>query len=286
MRTLVVAICALLLVANVTDAKCTGSPNCRACTNCARCGHCKAGGTCGVCAPASPDTKTTPEPSQLSAFDRRMETFKAERERREAKERREADDQRAAGEAKKAKSTETAADATTQPVTVYFAPDKSQACTNAIAQQIDSAKTSVKVQALRLTSLPIVKALAAAHKRGVKVTIVLDGAQQSTKYSDATYFSNAGMSPLIDKSHKTAHNKVIIIDEAILITGSFNFSANAEQNAENVLVIRDMPKVVEAYAKNFALHEEHAKPYVPPSSAAKPKAPAKGTRAEPVTVTD
>jgi phosphatidylserine/phosphatidylglycerophosphate/cardiolipin synthase-like enzyme len=169
---------------------------------------------------------------------------------------------------------------------VYFAPNKSQACTNAIAKQIESAKSSVKVQALRLTSLPIVKALAAAHKRGVKVTIILDGAQQSTKYSDATYFSNAGMSPLIDKSHKTAHNKVIIIDDSILITGSFNFSANAEDNAENMLIIRDMPKVVEAYVKNFALHEEHAKPYVPPSSATKSTAPAKNATAKPVAAND
>lgn len=35
------------------------------------------------------------------------------------------------------------------------------------------------------------------------------------------------------------HNKVIVIDDEILITGSFNFTDSAEmRNAENLLIIR------------------------------------------------
>jgi phospholipase D len=44
----------------------------------------------------------------------------------------------------------------------------------------------------------------------------------------------------IDKPKGVAHNKVVIIDDRILITGSYNFSTSSyERNTENVLVIHD-----------------------------------------------
>ena len=44
----------------------------------------------------------------------------------------------------------------------------------------------------------------------------------------------------IDAQHAIAHNKVMVIDGATVITGSFNFTKRAENaNAENLLVIHD-----------------------------------------------
>ena len=44
---------------------------------------------------------------------------------------------------------------------------------------------------------------------------------------------------MIDASHAIAHNKVMIIDSEVLITGPFNFTEAAEEkNAENLLVIQ------------------------------------------------
>jgi Phosphatidylserine/phosphatidylglycerophosphate/cardiolipin synthases and related enzymes len=46
------------------------------------------------------------------------------------------------------------------------------------------------------------------------------------------------MNVYIDKNPKNMHNKVIIIDSFIVITGSYNFSSNADNyNDENVLII-------------------------------------------------
>jgi phosphatidylserine/phosphatidylglycerophosphate/cardiolipin synthase-like enzyme len=39
--------------------------------------------------------------------------------------------------------------------------------------------------------------------------------------------------------HNIAHNKSIVVDDSVVITGSFNFTENAEENAENLLVILD-----------------------------------------------
>jgi phosphatidylserine/phosphatidylglycerophosphate/cardiolipin synthase-like enzyme len=71
---------------------------------------------------------------------------------------------------------------------------------------------------------------------------------ETGKYSAATFLVNAGMQTLIDDQHAIAHNKVMVIDSAIIITGSFNFTKAAEdRNAENLLVIKDAPELVQAY---------------------------------------
>jgi phosphatidylserine/phosphatidylglycerophosphate/cardiolipin synthase-like enzyme len=47
------------------------------------------------------------------------------------------------------------------------------------------------------------------------------------------------------------HNKVVIVDERYVVTGSLNFSTNAEtSNDENVLII-DNPEIAKLYMKEF-----------------------------------
>lgn len=67
---------------------------------------------------------------------------------------------------------------------------------------------------------------------------------------------------LIDAAHAIAHNKIILIDHRVVITGSFNFSKAAEEsNAENLLIIRDNSLIFAQYSLNFAEHQKHAQPY-------------------------
>ena len=104
----------------------------------------------------------------------------------------------------------------------------------------------------------------AAQRRGVDVLVVLDDSQQTDKYSSATFLRNNAVPVLIDAEHAIAHNKVIVIDGATVITGSFNFSKAAEErNAENLLVIRDAVTAAK-YLANFERHLQHSKPYVAP----------------------
>ena len=54
--------------------------------------------------------------------------------------------------------------------------------------------------------------------------------------------SPTAIQPLIDDKHAIAHSKVMVIDSATIITGSFNFTKAAEEkNAENLLMITDAP---------------------------------------------
>ena len=112
-------------------------------------------------------------------------------------------------------------------------------CTSQIVNTISQAKRQILVQAYSFTSAPIAKALVDARNRGIDVKIILDKGQVTAKYSVTTFFNNHGINPSIDYKPAIAHNKIMIIDDAV-ITGSFNFTKAAqEKNAENVLIIHD-----------------------------------------------
>jgi phosphatidylserine/phosphatidylglycerophosphate/cardiolipin synthase-like enzyme len=145
------------------------------------------------------------------------------------------------------------------PVKVFFSPKGG--CTEAITAEIDQAKTEILIQAYSFTSAPIAKALLNAHKRGVRVEAVLDKSQRRERYTSATFLSNAGIPTYIDERHAIAHNKIMIIDGGIVITGSFNFTKAAEEkNAENLLIIRS-GELAELYRKNWTLHRNHSVDY-------------------------
>jgi hypothetical protein len=144
-------------------------------------------------------------------------------------------------------------------VAVYFSPQGG--ATDAVVRELKGAQTQVLMQAYSFTSVPIAKALVEAHKRGVKILAVLDKSNETGKYSAATFLYNAGIQPLIDAEHAIAHSKVMVIDSATIITGSFNFTKAAEEkNAENLLVIKDAPALVTAYEATIRLHAGHAHP--------------------------
>ena len=148
----------------------------------------------------------------------------------------------------------------TNPVlTVFFSPQGG--CTEAIVAELAKARSTIYVQAYSFTSDAIAKALLSAHKRGLRIRVILDKSQRTEKYSSADCLAHAGIETLIDDQHAIAHNKVMIIDEQVVITGSFNFTKAAENsNAENLLVIRD-PSLAAQYQENWNVHAGHSQAY-------------------------
>jgi len=145
------------------------------------------------------------------------------------------------------------------PAQIYFSPKGG--CTEAIVNEIDNAKSEIYVQAYSFTSAPIAKALVDAHKKGIKVEAILDKSQKKEKYTSATFLNNSGIPTYIDSKHAIAHNKIMIIDKEIVITGSFNFTKAAEEkNAENLLILKNR-KLAETYLKNWNKHKDHSEPY-------------------------
>ena len=124
-------------------------------------------------------------------------------------------------------------------------------CAAVIESQISKALSSIYVQAYGMTSPTIVDALIKAHNRGVKVRILLDKSNLKDKWSKRSLLVDVGVDVGIDKVSGIAHNKVMIIDEQRVITGSFNFTRAADsRNTENVIIINDK-SVANEYLQNW-----------------------------------
>jgi len=134
-------------------------------------------------------------------------------------------------------------------------------CTAIVVSTIGHARRQILVQAYSFTSAPIAKALVEARKRGVRIKVILDKSQRHEKYSSADFLAHAGIPVLIDQAHAIAHNKIIIVDGRLVLTGSFNFTKAAqERNAENLLLLEGAP-LAARYAANWAAHARHSQPY-------------------------
>jgi phosphatidylserine/phosphatidylglycerophosphate/cardiolipin synthase-like enzyme len=143
-------------------------------------------------------------------------------------------------------------------VAAHFSPRGG--CTDVVLAALQAARHEVLVLAYSFTSRPIAEALVEAHRRGVKVEVVLDKSNETEDHTDMHFLAENGLAPLIDHEHAIAHNKVMLIDRRVLLTGSFNFTHQAEhENAENLLVLAGHADLIRAYHDNFTHHKEHAR---------------------------
>lgn len=122
------------------------------------------------------------------------------------------------------------------PVSVCFTPNKK--CQSQIVHQIDKAVKSIYVQAYSFTDQDIAHALVGAFKRGVDVKVILDKSNRNDGRSVKDILIQRGVPLRFDSPNGIAHNKIIIVDENIIITGSYNFSVAAyKRNTENLLIL-------------------------------------------------
>ena len=123
-------------------------------------------------------------------------------------------------------------------VTNAFSPDDQ--ITELILERLKGARQSIEVMAFAFTSDPIADALIAARDRGLAVRVVMESRNAKGTGSEMSKLQGAQIDIHSDGNCYIMHNKVIIIDDQVVITGSFNFTRAAqEQNDENVLIVDD-----------------------------------------------
>jgi phospholipase D len=135
-------------------------------------------------------------------------------------------------------------------VLVCFTPPSK--CGNFIVEQIKEAKQSIYIQAYGFTSKKIIDSLIEAKNRGVEIEIILDRSNFHNKKQSVIKLLESNQIKIYqDKVAGIAHNKVMIIDNTTVITGSFNFTDNADKrNAENVILLHDS-NVAKQYYDNW-----------------------------------
>ena len=132
---------------------------------------------------------------------------------------------------------------------VYFSlSDNPQ---KAIIKNINQAQAFINIAMYIFTDREIAIPLVKARERGVKVRVYLDKDQVDYKYSQSRFLVQKGIKTRISTNNYIMHNKFAIIDNRILLTGSYNwtFSANS-RNDENLMVIDD-PEIIALYQNQF-----------------------------------
>ncbi|HAJ32290.1 MAG TPA: hypothetical protein DCK79_02815 [Candidatus Atribacteria bacterium] len=120
-----------------------------------------------------------------------------------------------------------------------------------IIKNINQAEAFINIAMYIFTDREIALPLIKARERGVKVRLYLDKDQVDYKYSQSRFLVQKGIKTRISSNKYIMHNKFAIIDNRILLTGSYNwtFSAN-NRNDENLMVIDD-PKLIEIFQNQF-----------------------------------
>lgn len=161
-----------------------------------------------------------------------------------------------------------------------FAPGDGKAIDAALVQLIAGAQTRIVIASMVLTSHTVLAALAAAVRVGKQVSGIYDAGQMDPVVATwrgipadaqvvadfstvSAKLSGKQSTPYTPTSlHDFMHNKVLVCDDTV-VTGSYNFSANAERNAENQLRITD-PELAGQYcdyiqviAAQYAHHRHH-----------------------------
>ncbi|MGC1377920.1 MAG: phospholipase D-like domain-containing protein [Anaerolineales bacterium] len=135
------------------------------------------------------------------------------------------------------------------PIQILFSPEDK--AISHIIPYIQKAKSSIRFLAFTFTQDDLGKAMIERKKNGVDVSGVFESTGSDTEYSEMIPLYCAKAPVRQDGNPAFMHHKVIVIDEHIVVTGSLNFTDNADQqNNENVLII-DNADIAKLYLQDF-----------------------------------
>jgi len=124
----------------------------------------------------------------------------------------------------------------TQILGVYFSPNGG--CENQVISWINRANSTIHILIYSFTIDRIGDALVVAHNRGVNISIVFEK-EQMIQECEYRKLKAEGINVRNDTNSGLLHDKIMIIDGTIVLTGSFNYSvAGEEKNNENLIIVR------------------------------------------------
>jgi len=131
----------------------------------------------------------------------------------------------------------------------YFSPEDN--IQQRLIELLEGAKQSIRFMAFTFTDTELAQALNRRHQAGVTVQGIVETRNRNDMGSDVEALQQAGVDVQLDGNPYNMHHKVLMIDDAIVVTGSYNFSRNAaEYNDENVLILHS-PEIAAHYLDEF-----------------------------------
>jgi len=135
------------------------------------------------------------------------------------------------------------------PIQVIFSSEDN-ALSNLIAV-VNDAQRSIRFLAFSFTDYPLAQAMIDRSKAGVDVKGIFETFSSNGTRSELRTFWCAQVPARQDGNPSFLHDKIIIVDESIVITGSLNFSTNADESNEENVVILDNPEIAALYLQEF-----------------------------------
>jgi len=133
-------------------------------------------------------------------------------------------------------------------------------CTAFLVSRIAMARSELLVMAYYFTDDKLISAICDAKDRHVPVTVLLDRTNEQCTYEGTTTKLGQCADVMVDDHLAIQHNEVVVIDRAIVITGSFNLTRSGQKrNAGNLLLTAD-PKEAAEYADYFQARRMLARP--------------------------
>ena len=136
------------------------------------------------------------------------------------------------------------------PISVIFTSED-HALEEAIIPLVSKATSNIRFLAFSFTDYPLAAAMIDRFQNGVDVAGVFEKVGSDTQAAELRTLYCANVPVRQDGNGSFMHNKVIVVDQRYVVTGSLNFSTNAEtSNDENVIII-DNPDVAKLYIQDF-----------------------------------
>ena len=132
---------------------------------------------------------------------------------------------------------------------VYFSPGED--CVNHIIDLINEAYNQLDICVFTISDDRISRAIVEAMKNGVEIRIISDNFKVEDTGSDIEDLSRVGIPVKLDTTDNHMHHKFMIVDNKIVLTGSYNWTRSAAlYNQENILSMDD-EEVVSKFSNEF-----------------------------------
>ncbi|GAB4538791.1 MAG: phospholipase D-like domain-containing protein [Anaerolineales bacterium] len=133
---------------------------------------------------------------------------------------------------------------------VYFSPDDGAQAH--LLEALNAAQESVYFMAFSFTSNEVGAVVLQKAEEGLSVRGVMEEEQvKSNIGTEYDAFKQAGLNVRIDGNAGQMHHKVIIIDERVVVFGSYNFTNSAETRNDENMVIIDNAEIASYFVGEF-----------------------------------
>lgn len=135
----------------------------------------------------------------------------------------------------------------------FVNPGSGNVCLDLLVEVLQGASKSLDVAVFMLTDDHLTEVILGRHKAGVQVRVLADNeAEQAFETSDLQRLREAGVQVRLDRSRLHMHHKFVVVDGAVCVTGSLNWTTGALRNNRENIVVSRRPSIATAFSAEFA----------------------------------